>query len=179
MQDHSPKAQSCYSDGIPDLHALGLVDTPTNEVYDKFTRLVTTSLGTPVALVSIVQEELDRQYFTSQIGLEGDWAVSRQTPLSHSFCQYVKRQDKPLVIEDAPANSLVCDNMAIPDLGVRAYLGVPIHGPDGQAIGALCAIDSVPREWTEKDVAMMVDLAACVDEHIRLRANLLLQMIAL
>jgi hypothetical protein len=37
----------------------------------------------------------------------------------------------------------------------------------------------VPREWTEKDVAMMVDLAACVDEHIRLRANLLLQMIAL
>ncbi len=149
---------------------LGLVDTPPEEDFDKHTRLVCDHILAPVALVSFVQEELDRQFFKSQIGLTGEWAERRQTPLSHSFCQFVKRDNRPLIIEHAPTDARVCDNLAIPDLGVNAYLGVPIHGPDDQAMGALCAVDTKPRSWSQSDVRYMQDVASCVTDQINLRA---------
>ena len=154
------------------LYELGLVDAPPEESFDKFTRLVKTGVGVPVALVSFVEEALDRQFFKSQIGLSGHWAEERQTPLSHSFCQYVKRENRALVVENAPEDARVCDNLAIPDLGVRAYLGVPIHDPQGAALGALCAIDTKPRVWQASDVAFITDLAVCVNDQIKLRAIL-------
>lgn len=149
--------------------ALGLVDAPVEDAFDKYTRLVSTFIVCPVALVSFVQEEQDRQYFKSQSGLDGKWAASRQTPLSHSFCQYVKRDNRPLIVEDAPSDARVCGNLAIPDLGVRAYLGVPIHALNGVALGALCAIDVKPRIWHPSDLDVMLDLAACVSDQIGLR----------
>lgn len=154
------------------LYKLGLVDAPPEESFDKFTRLVTNALDVPVALVSFVEEDRDRQFFKSQIGLSGHWAEDRQTPLSHSFCQYVKRDNKPLIIENAHEDTRVCGNLAIPDLGVRAYLGVPIHDPDNMALGALCAIEAKPRVWDKSDVDFMVDLASCVTDQIKLRAAL-------
>lgn len=152
------------------LYALGLVDTPPEESFDKFTRLVTNAVHVPVALVSFVEEDRDRQFFKSQIGLLGHWAEDRQTPLSHSFCQYVKRDNKALIVENAPEDARVCDNLAIPDLGVRAYLGVPIHDPQEAPLGALCAIDSKPRTWDDSDIQFMTDLASCVTDQIKLRA---------
>lgn len=149
---------------------LGLVDSPPEEEFDRFTRLAARLLDTPVALVSIVQEDLDRQYFKSEIGLTGIWAEQRQTPLSHSFCQIVKRDNQPLVVEYAPDDQRVCDNLAITELDVRAYLGVPIHGPDNQPIGALCAIDSRARNWRQSQTNALIDLAACVNDQIQLRA---------
>ena len=159
------------------LTTLRLVDAPMEEAFDKFTRLVTRFVKVPVALVSFVEEDKDRQYFKSQIGLTGKWARSRQTPLSHSFCQYVKRDNRPLIIENAPMDARVCTNLAIPDLGVSAYLGVPIHSPDGKALGALCAIDVQVRTWQTSDVDGMVDLASCVSDQIALRAALHRQLV--
>ncbi len=150
---------------------LGLVDAPPEDEFDRFTRLACNMLDVPVALVSIVQEDLDRQYFKSAIGLTGIWAEQRQTPLSHSFCQIVKRQNRPLVVEYAPDDVRVHGNLAITELNVRAYLGVPINGPDGAPIGALCAIDSRARHWRQSQTDAMVDLAACVDDQIQLRAR--------
>ena len=171
-QDYIEAARSSHDDIVLHrvLYTLGLVDTPPEESFDKFTRLVTAAIEVPVALVSFVEENVDRQFFKSQIGLSGHWAQERQTPLSHSFCQYVKRDNKALIIENAPEDSRVCDNLAIPDLGVKAYLGVPIHGPDGEPLGALCAINPKPRTWGIPDVDFMVDLASCVTDQIKLRA---------
>ena len=171
--------QNSYSKKIDTvLVTLQLVDSPMEEAFDKYTRLVSKFFKVPVALVSFVEERRDRQYFKSQIGLPGPYAKSRQTPLSHSFCQYVKRDNRPLIIEHAPEDSRVCDNLAIRDLGVRAYLGVPVHGPDGAALGALCAIDTQRRVWTQYDVDGMVDLAACVTDQINLRAALHRQVVS-
>lgn len=160
-------------DAPPSLFDLGIVDGRESEAYDRFTRLTTLTLDVPVSLISIVQEEEDRQFFTSQIGLPRFWAKKRQTPLSHSFCQLVKRDNRPLIVEDAPEDSRVCENLAIPDLGVRAYLGVPIYDSLNDPIGALCAVQSTPRVWTPRDIEILLDLAACVDDQTRLRTSLM------
>lgn len=154
------------------LSDLGVVDGPADSQFDAITELVSEFIKAPVALVSIVEPERDRQFFTSAVGLPEPWASRRQTPLSHSFCKHVRESNAPLVIEDARSHPLVRENGAVRDLNVIAYLGVPIHGVHGEPIGALCAIDGVPRRWKDSDFAKMRKLANFANDQIQLRRAL-------
>ncbi|MDX1531334.1 MAG: PAS domain S-box protein, partial [Rhodothermales bacterium] len=94
------------------------------------------------------------------------------TPLSHSFCQYVVGRDAPLAVEDAREDPLVRENLAIRDLDVVAYLGVPLRTPGGHPIGSLCAIDSEPRAWSAEDREALETLAEMVMTEIAVRHHL-------
>jgi len=143
--DWDTRGERYFRDFAETLHALELVDSPPEEVFDKFTRLVARVLAVPVSLVSIVDEAQGRQFFKSALGLSGAYAERRETPLSHFFCRLVTGGNRPLVVEHAPSDARVCDNHAVPELGVR-------------------------RTWREADVDVMVDIGACVSDLIRLRA---------
>lgn len=150
------------------LAAIGLLDREAHDGLDRHTNLACKLFDAPVALVSIVQPDLDRQFFRSQVGLPSPWAEACETPLSHSFCQIVRASDAALVVTDARRDARVSDNLAIRDLNVVAYLGWPIHSADGSPIGALCVIDGRPRAWSEGDLELLSALAACVDDQIKL-----------
>ncbi len=173
-------ATSPLGQAVDDPHRLaalertGLLDSPVEDTFDRFTRLASRFLGCPVSLVSLVDK--NRQFFKSQIGLPAEMAKKRETPLSHSFCQHVVRGGCPLQISDAREDERVRENLAIPELGVIAYLGVPIIADDGLILGSFCVIDGRPREWTEEDLAVLLDLGQALAAEIRLRerTNLLL-----
>ncbi|NKW92170.1 response regulator [Rhodobacteraceae bacterium R_SAG9] len=151
---------------------LGLVDADFESAFDNLTSLTRTVMNVPVALVSIVQPSRDRQYFKSQFGLPEPWASARQTPLTHSFCQHVRASGKPLVVANAREHPVLKHNGAIGDLNVIAYLGMPISLHDGTCIGALCAIDGEPRDWTRAEQQKLRQLALCVNEQIALKQAL-------
>ena len=144
-----------------------LLDSPREPSFDRLTRLVNTILHVPVSLISLVDS--DRQFFKSADGLIEPWASRRETPLTHSFCQHVVAQNCPLPITDAREHPLVYNNLAIRDLNVISYLGIPIHSVDGLPIGALCAIDSVPRNWTQSEIAWMQELTSLVHNELHLQ----------
>jgi len=150
------------------LWRLALLDTPAEEAFDRLTRLTARLLDVPVALVSLV--DADRQFFKSGLGLPEPWASRRETPLSYSFCQHAVARRRPLAIADARVDPLVQDSPAIAELGVIAYLGVPLITPAGHALGTLCAVDSQPRAWTAEDLAALSDLAALALAEIERRA---------
>lgn len=149
------------------LKRTALLDSTPEEAFDRFTRLAGRLLGAPVALVTLVDS--NRQFFKSAFGLPEPWASIRETPLSHSFCQYAVASGEPLVVSDARSHPLVHDNLAVIELGVRAYAGIPLVTSQGDAVGSFCAIDTKPREWTEEELATLQDLAAAVVAEIELR----------
>jgi PAS domain S-box-containing protein len=109
--------------------------------------------------------------FASHIGVPEPTATERETPLTHSFCQYTIRENKPFVVEDTRLHPLVKDNLAIQEFNALAYLGIPLYLEDGIAIGVFCAIDTQPHAWTEKDIRVMTDLAAAVMTELTLRVE--------
>ena len=149
------------------LEAAELLDTPAEATFDRLTNLATRILGVPVALVSLVTP--DRQFFKSQCGLPSPHAERRETPLSHSFCQYVILSSAPLEVEDARVHPTVKGNPAIEELQAIAYLGVPLITRRGETLGSLCAVDHQPREWTERDRSVLRDLAAATVTEVELR----------
>jgi GAF domain-containing protein len=134
---------------------------------DRFAAMVRVQLQVPVALISLV--EPGRQVFPGMQGLPEPWATARQTPLSHSFCRHVVLTGEPLVLADARTVPLTRDNLAIPDLGVVAYAGIPLTDTEGRVLGSLCALDTRPRSWTDDEIATLTDLATMCATEIRLR----------
>lgn len=150
------------------LRRTGLLDTLPEASFDRVTRLVARLLDVPVALVSLV--DADRQFFKSCVGLDGTRATERETPLSHSFCQYVVIREEALFVEDAREHPLVRDNPAVAEYGVLAYAGFPLTN-GGEVIGTLCAVDTRPRHWTEEEIGLLEDLAALAQTEIDLRLD--------
>ncbi|MFI6073866.1 SpoIIE family protein phosphatase [Actinoplanes sp. NPDC051343] len=135
--------------------------------FDRFTRMVRRTLGVPVALVSLVDDT--RQYFPGAAGLAQPWQRCRETGLSHSFCRHVVLSGRPLIVADARTDALLRDNLAIKDLGVVAYSGMPLTDDDGNVLGSLCAIDTSPRDWTSAELETLADLASACASELRLR----------
>ena len=150
------------------LRRLAVLDTSAELAFDRLTRLVTHVLDVPIALVSLVDD--DRQFFKSAVGLPEPWADARETPLTHSLCQYTLDGEN-LVLDDARNYAPFQDNQAVTEIGVVAYAGVPLVTTDGHALGSLCAIDTKPRAWSDDDVAVLEDLSASVVTEIELRAS--------
>lgn len=135
---------------------------------DRLASLAGKILRAPVALVSLVDK--DRQIFQGLVGdLPEPWCSQRETPLEYSFCQHVVMSGKPLVVHDAANDPRLAGNLAIRDLGVASYLGVPLTTLEGHVLGSLCVLDGVSRQWTNEDIETLNGLAAFANTELELR----------
>lgn len=149
------------------LHATGLLDTPPEVQFDRFTRLAATIVHAPTALVSLVDG--DRDFWKSCLGVAEPFASAREIRIGPSFCQHTVFRATPLVVRDALADPTFASLPAVAELGVRAYIGVPLATADGVALGTLCVLDYAPRDWQSAQVECMIDLAAAVMTEVGLR----------
>ena len=163
--DHASKLSD--PERLMALSKTGMLDPGAEEAFDRITRLATRLLGVEVSLMSMVDDQ--KQFFKSHDGLPQDLACDPQTPLSHSFCQYVVASDRGLAVHDARTHPLLAKNGAVDDMNVIAYLGEPIHAPNGKPIGSLCAIHTDIRLWSAADAQTLRDLAAFVENELELR----------
>ena len=152
------------------LRATNLLDSPAEDLFDRWTELVARLIGVPTTFISLVDEH--RQFLKSAVGLPEPWASKRETPLSHSFCQHAVASGEMLAVEDAREHPLVHDNLAVTDLGIIAYAGAPLKDSSGQTLGVLCAIDTVPRRWTAQELATLEALSKSVMNEIALRTTI-------
>ncbi|WP_075795042.1 sensor domain-containing diguanylate cyclase [Massilia putida] len=145
---------------IQALHALGLLDTPREDRFDRFTRLAAASFRVPIAVVSLIDRE--RQWFKSRVGL-----AYCETPRSIAFCSHAIALDDMLVVPDTLQDERFQDHPHVTGApGIRFYAGQPLHSLDGQPLGTLCIIDTVPRAFGDADRQLLCDLARLVDDEL-------------
>jgi PAS domain S-box-containing protein len=168
----SPSLTSVLADPgrLAALRRTNLLDTPPEAVFDRLARLAARLLGTPVALLSLIDR--DRQFFKACFGVPEPWASARENPVSQSICRYVLATGQPLVIRDVRWDPLGSDNPFMAELGAIAYLGIPLVLSSGHIVGSFCVADRRPRDWTGDDVASLTDLAGLVMDEIETRSDL-------
>lgn len=137
---------------------------PREERFDRITRTAKRLLHVPIALISIIEQ--DEQWFRSVQGLEVD-----HTPRDISFCGHVVAHNKPLCIRDTLENFDFHDNpLVFGRPGIRSYLGWPLEIAPGVAVGTLCAIDTMPRDFGDEDWESMKDLASMAEAELKVSA---------
>ena len=139
------------------LRALHILDTQSEERFDRLTRLAAKMFSVPIALVSLIDES--RQWFKSHEGL-----TVTETSRDVSFCAHAILQDKPLVINDVLSDSRFADNPLVNgEPHIRFYAGCQIKAPNGLSIGTLCIIDTKPKDFSDDDLESLKDLATMVE----------------
>ena len=145
---------------LKELRSLDVLDTPSEERFDRLTRLAKRMFDVPIALVSLVDE--NRQWFKSCIGLK----VS-ETPRDISFCGHAILDNEVFIISDTKNDERFSDNpLVLNDPYIRFYAGCPLRYLDGSTLGTLCIIDTQPRVLNEEDIDALKDLAELAEHEL-------------
>ncbi len=156
-------------DRLAALRSYHVLDTPPDPAIDAVTAAAAKALNAPVALVSLLDEY--RQWFKAAAGPHPMFAREvRETPREMSFCAHVVAAERPLLVPDATHDVRFADNELVTGpVHLRFYAGAPLIGRDGLPLGALCVLDTEPRDLGPSELALLVELAGAVTELLELR----------
>lgn len=120
------------------LRLYDLLDTASEDAFDRLVKLAAVVCEKPISLVSLVDEK--RQWFKARIGLD-----AQETERQHAFCSHAIEQDDVFIVEDTHTDPRFSNNpLVTDDPNIRFYAGAPLTMANGHNIGTLCVIDSQP-----------------------------------
>ncbi len=149
------------------LRQFDLLDTLPEPVLDDLTTLAAQICGTPISLISVVDER--RQWFKSRCGLE-----ATETSRELSFCAHAIQQRGMTIVPDATRDERFSQNPLVTgEENFRFYAGVPLITEEGYALGTLCVIDRMPRSLTsvQKEALEVLGRQAMAQLNLRRQAR--------
>lgn len=148
------------------LEAMNILDTPADERVDRITRMAQHLFDVPIVSVNLLDN--DRQWSKSSVGLD-----SRDAPREGAFCNTTIQQTGTLVIEDLKEDATFASSPHVTGAPhLRFYAGHPLQAPGGEQVGALCLVDTKPRELDEHERDLLQDLARWVQTELAQQQDL-------
>jgi GAF domain-containing protein len=145
------------------------LDAPADGTFDRIARMASTIFATPIATVSIVDE--DRVWFAATEGLDGVTQVGTEPGL----CASAVLQDGPYIVNDAQNDPRTKDHPLVTGaLGLRFYAAAPIVTTSEHALGTVNVIDRRPHDVTEvtgPQITLLTELAGAVADLLEIRLS--------
>jgi hypothetical protein len=150
------------------LEKYAILDSEPEQAFDDLAKLASFICKTPIALVSLVDSE--RQWFKSKVGI-----AATQTSREIAFCSTAIQQKDVFVVPDALKDERFQNNpLVVSDPYIRFYAGAPLITDEGYALGTLCVVDHVPREFGDEQREALRTLGRLVLAQMEFRRNLML-----
>ncbi|MDB5599944.1 MAG: domain S-box-containing protein [Xanthobacteraceae bacterium] len=149
------------------LHDLKINGSQAVPTFDDICRLALDYFGVPIALVTLVDSDV--QHFKGRCGTD-----LTGTPRDVAFCSHAILSDDVLVVEDASTDPRFATNPLVTgEPHIRFYAGAPLVLRSGVRLGTVCVIDRQPRKIGAGECEALKRFANLAVEALRHReANL-------
>ena len=160
----TPKDHSREKERLISLDSYSILDTLPEEDYDNLTAIAAEICGTPISLVSLLDN--NRQWFKSRYGL----GVT-ETPKEYAFCAHaINERDDVFIVQDSRIDERFKDNpLVLDEPRVIFYAGVPLCSDEGLPLGTLCVIDHKPKLLSQSQINSLKALAKQIMNLLQLR----------
>lgn len=145
------------------LVAGGLMDTPAEPEFDFITAMVRRVLHVPLALFTLVDK--DREFSKSASSQTDTFLKEQANAAFDSVARSVVERNAAVVVHASSETALP----GFESQKIRAYIGVPVHSPTGEPIGALCAFGCTDQRWSDEDLDTLNHLSKLIRNELRLR----------
>jgi two-component sensor histidine kinase len=153
------------ADRLAALRRYGILDTPTEAIFEDFVQIAAQVCDAPIAVVNLI--DAARQWFAAEIGLG-----IRETPLDVSICAHVILQPDVFVVPDLTLDHRFdCNPLVTGEPRLRFYGGALLETPEGLPLGTMCVLDykARPEGLTESQAFTLKALARQVMTQLELR----------
>lgn len=143
------------------LSGLNLLDTVTEDRFDKITKDAVAKFSVPISTITLVDK--NREWFKSVQGLE-----KREGPRDISFCGHALISEFVLIIEDTLNDQRFADNpMVKGEPFIRFYAGKSLYERGSNLpVGVFCIKDYKPRKFSLSDIEYFLELAKKAEDEI-------------
>jgi predicted signal transduction protein with EAL and GGDEF domain len=136
--------------------------------FDELVELAAVVCEAPMALVSLVDDRA--QWIQGGVGLGDLGAQEQRLPVADTMCGHVVMTGCPVVLPDASLDDRFADvEMVAGSAHIRFYVGIPLLAPSGHVVGALSAMDVLPREVDPSVLGILERLSRRAVEALELR----------
>ncbi len=126
--------------------------------------LLCEQLGTTRAVLGTVEDGVHTVDLAVQVGVGRTPELEVARPAEESWCARVPA-DGPLVVPDVRQRPDLAPLPVTEALGLRCYVGTPVHGADGEPLAVLGVASEQPLPpLTDRDLAVLDGLAGVVGE---------------
>ncbi|HEX2535881.1 MAG TPA: PAS domain-containing protein [Chitinophagaceae bacterium] len=146
------------------LYRYRILDTPPEESFNEFVRLIAETFHVPIALISFVDK--DRVYFKGNFGMPG----VQETDRNVSLCSFAILSEEPTVFEKPLEEPCLLANPLVHgQFGLRFYAAAPLITKDGFPIGSVCIVDKKDRTFPETGKTQLERFARLIMHQVELR----------
>jgi signal transduction histidine kinase len=143
-----------------------ILDTHSEDTFDKIALMAAQIFGTQSAFIGFV--DTNRVFFKSNLSSLPVNELERED----SLASVAIMQDTVTIFPDTHLHPDLINSKYIDsrDGGIRFYAGAPLKSPEGFNMGAICVVDSEPREGaTEQQLEMLKTLASIIIDKLENR----------
>ena len=154
-----PPAKAAYPIPVDErerLVALAALDVANDDADDRLDRL-TEQLAKTTGFCACIMTFIDHdtQWIKSAYGLDRG-----STPRSQAICNHTICDNAPFVIHDTFADHRFASfELVLSGPKIRSYVGHPIVASTGVRLGAICLLDTSPRQATLKELTDLRSIA--------------------
>ncbi len=143
------------------VHALNILDTATEERFDKITKEAVERLSCPISTITIIDS--NREWFKSFKGLD-----VQEGQRDISMCGHALVATGMTIIEDTLKDENFKDNpMVINPPYIRFYAGMALHeNRTFLPVGVFCIKDIKPRKVSSEEVSIIIELAEKAEKEL-------------
>ncbi|UVO52279.1 diguanylate cyclase [Sphingomonas sp. SUN019] len=148
------------------LRALGDLTDGTGAEFSALVAMAARFVDCPIAMLNLVDRDAQRTVAGHGIELS-------ELPRTVAFCNHTVRKRDLMVVPDAREDVRFQMNPLVTGDGLRFYAGMPVHAPDAdgtrQPIGAICVVDTEPRQLSPAAAEALRHLATVAEALIAAR----------